>query len=109
MTEPVFESALSRVMEGCLSIGAQRGAEYQDTWALENQVSTFLDAVLREIGAPNFSREQKRLILLAALVDVKDSRMLGPWKRDSVEDGLNYRAVLLDLMEQYRAKSNTKS
>lgn len=105
MSEPVFDGSLKRVMEGCIAIGTQRGTEYEDSWHLDNLVTTFTRAALRELGVQRLSPEQMRLLLLAALIDVKDSRMGGPWKRDSVEDGLNYRAVFLDLMEQYRASA----
>lgn len=88
-----FNAAVDDTLGACLNVSNQRGGEYQDTWALENMVTTFLDATLRDLHIVNLTAEEKRLLIVAALVDVKDSRMLGPWKEDTVDDGINYRAA----------------
>ena len=105
--EPVskhtFNAAVDEALAECAGISNQRGGEYDDTWALDNQISTFLDATLKACGVGNLTAEQKRLILLAALIDVKDTRMLGPFKPDTLLDGLNYRAAYLSLRRKYEA------
>jgi len=44
----------------------------------------------------------KRLMKLADLIDVKEDRMLGGYKEDTLVDGVNYRLVFADLMDQFR-------
>lgn len=103
MEAHAFNVAVDSTLAGCQAISNQRGGEYQDTWALENQVSTFTDSVLRRFGITGLTPEQKRLLIIAALVDVKDSRLLGPYKADSVIDGINYRAAFAHWMAEYQA------
>lgn len=77
-----------------------RGQEYGDTWALENQCFDFIAATLRAFGM-TLTPTQMRLLKLASLIDTKDDRMLGPWKADSVIDGIAYRAVYATLRNEY--------
>lgn len=99
--KPTFEAAADRTLDDVRAIYASRGGEYADSWALENQVSTFTDATLRAFGL-TLSPEQMRLLQLAALIDVKDARLGGPWKADSMLDGIAYRAAYTALREEYR-------
>ena len=101
-TKPVFNAAVDASLAKCQAISSQRGGEYLDSWALENQVNTFVRATLREFGV-ELNPEQMRLLTMAALVDVKESRMGGEFKEDTHVDGINYRGAYLDLMIQYRA------
>ena len=96
-----FNAAMETTLNRSLAIGAQRGGEYLDSWAVENQVTTFISHVLALPVVPGREREYKRLLMAAALVDVKDSRMGGPWKLDTVDDGINYRAAFASWREEY--------
>lgn len=98
----VFNDAAERTLSAALRVCTQRGGEYQDSWALENMASTFLDATLRRFSIV-LGPYEKRLLIMAALVDVKDSRLTGPWKNDSVLDGINYRAAYAALRDDYEA------
>ena len=92
-----------------------------DSWALENQNARFTRMALKSILAQmpwwgsvpsagfEFSPEAIRLIIMAALVDVKDSRMEGPYKRDTVVDGIAYRAMFAQLMLEWETKCNNPS
>lgn len=91
--QPAFNSAADATLRRAAAISNQRGGEYLDSWALDNMITTFFDATLRALGVSDLSREAKRLLIVAALIDIKDSRMLGPWKEDTVDDGINYRAA----------------
>jgi len=99
--EPAFPSAARATMDKCSAVFAQREGEYKDTWALENQVTTMLDHVLKVIGMDGICKEEKRLILVAALCDVKDSRMIGDYKEDSHLDAINYRMTLAKWLDDY--------
>lgn len=100
-----FEAAMDRVLGECLDIANQRGAEYADSWHLDNIVTTFTAMALRKFGVA-LTKEQLRIVLCAALVDVKDQRLASgaPYKRDTVVDGINYRAMLVDLLALYDIK-----
>jgi hypothetical protein len=84
-------------------VSDQRGGEYLDSWHVGNQVSTFIDHVLALPVAPGREREYRRLVMVAALIDVKDSRMGGPWKLDTVDDSINYRGAFATWREEYEA------
>lgn len=94
---------MERTLNRSLAIGAQRGGEYLDSWHVDNQVTTFIDHVLALPIVPGREREYKRLVMVAALVDVKDSRMSGPWKSDTTDDGINYRAAFTSWRDEYEA------
>lgn len=101
----VFDDALDSMLGECRAIGLARGGEYRDTWHLANIVTTHTAGILRTIGEDR-SPEALRLVLLSALVDVKASRIVagGDYKRDSFVDGVNYLAVLGELLGEYRPK-----
>jgi hypothetical protein len=86
-----FNAAADATMARAGATSNQRAGEYLDTWALEGQNTPFLDDALRAaaLGA-DIGRAEKRLILVAALCDVKLSRMGGGWKEDTCLDLLNY-------------------
>ena len=95
-----FEESADKTIEQVRAIYSQRGQEYADSWSLDNLVTTFTEHTLRELGF-RLDPLQLRLVLMAALVDVKDSRMGGPFKADSIIDGIAYRAAYCALREQY--------
>ena|ERR1700687_2716032 len=102
MTAPAFNTAVDATLSDAKAVSDERGGQYLDTWALENVVTTYLDAALRVMARDIIlSKEEKRLLIVAALVDVKASRMLGPYKADSVIDAVNYMAAFASWMKAY--------
>lgn len=102
--QPSFDRACRATLEESLEVQAQRGDEYGDTWAIDNMVATFTKATLDEVFPDSiYTMEQVRLIVMAALIDVKDSRMIGAWKEDTVLDGVNYRAAYNTFRKEYEA------
>lgn len=104
--KPAFNAAVDSTLGRALMVSNERGGEYGDTWALENQQTRFLDMVLNEIDSTAFStktlsREEKRLIMVACLCDVKVSRMLGGFKGDTLDDLINYSAALRGWLADY--------
>lgn len=100
---PAFNEAADRTLTRAQSIHNQRGNEYQDSWALENVHAPFINHVLSEVfGLAGANAEELRLLLVAALVDVKDSRMGGAFKLDTIDDGINYRAAFASWMDDYQ-------
>ena len=105
-----FDRCADATLDEVKSIYMQRGGEYADSWALENQRAPFTRTVLRDIlGLNDVADDELRLIIMAALVDVKDSRMGGPYKRDTVVDGIAYRAMFAQLMLEWETKCNNPS
>lgn len=105
--KPEFERTADTTLETVRAIYSQRGAEYQDTWALENQNPTFTQHILREVfGVVDPIPEAVRLLVMAALVDVKDSRMIGPYKHDTLVDGIAYRAAFAQMYEEYQQSAS---
>jgi len=96
-----FNRASGATLERALAISNQRGGEYLDSWHVDNQVTTFLNHVLALPMVPGHEREYKRLLMVAALCDAKDSRMSGPWKADTIDDGINYRGAFAAWREEY--------
>jgi hypothetical protein len=103
MADAVFESSMQDVLGECISIGTQRGTEYLDSWHLDNLVTTLTQTTLQRFGV-RLEPDQVRLLLLAALVDVKFSRIKGPHKRDSYIDAINYLSCYASLREQYETE-----
>jgi hypothetical protein len=102
--QAAFNSAADRTLARAAAIHQQRGSEYEDSWALENVHAPFITHVLREVfGLTGASAEELRLVMAAALVDVKDSRMGGVFKLDTIDDGINYRAAFCSWMEDYQS------
>ena len=105
-----FNRCVDLTLEECTSISNQRGGEYADSWALENQSTLFFDHVFRLLSQlasplissnPELEKEEKRLLILASLVDVKLSRLLGGYKRDTYVDLINYVSALAQLLREY--------
>jgi hypothetical protein len=111
--EPVAKHTFNRAVDAAFAasqaISNQRAGEYKDSWSTDNQSTHLLDATLRLIDGTedlyalgDISKEAKRLLMLASMVDVKISRMGGPWKADSFEDALNYLAAYTTLAKEYQ-------
>lgn len=83
----------------------QRGEEYADSWG--DPVTTYIDAVLREIPSP-VTKEEKRILSLASLCDVKLSRVRsGGFKQDSFYDHMNYEGAFVEAMTEYLEEKNS--
>lgn len=95
-----FDAGADKTLDAVRAIYAQRGEEYGDSWRLENMTTTFTEAVLRRMNV-QAAPTMLRLLQLASLVDVKESRLKnGPYKQDSVIDGIAYRALFDALWER---------
>lgn len=107
MKTAAFNAAVDAALRACSSISNQRGGEYSDSWALENQATRFIDMVLREVGDDR-GPAAKRLIMVASLCDVKISRTLGTFKADTLDDLINYLAALRSWIVAYRDDTRLK-
>lgn len=88
-------------MDRVKSIYSDRGENYLDTWDLKNQTRAVADATLDRFGIERLTPEQMRLLQLACLIDVKDSRLIGKWNPDSIDDGIAYRASYCTHRDEY--------
>lgn len=102
-----FERTADVTLDTVRATYAQRGGEYADSWSIKNQVATFTESTLARLGV-SLSADEIRLVQLAALIDVKDSRLTGPFKADSIVDGIAYRAVYATLRQEYEAMGDDK-
>lgn len=83
---------------------AERGAQYADTWDPKNTSLHFTReafAALRDIYPESIGPKEIQLLHLAALVDVKISRMTGGFRSDTVIDLIAYLAAYKTLREEY--------
>jgi hypothetical protein len=108
-TPAAFNAAVNETLDRAREVSDTRGLEYGDTWALANQFTPFSDSV-ENLDDPlvrgwhrvaEQSVELKRLKLIAGLIDVKISRMRGPWKADTVEDLINYLAAFRTWRDEF--------
>jgi hypothetical protein len=97
-----FNEAVETTLGACLAVSNQRGTEYEDSWALENQATRFMDLALRETGDDR-GPAAKRILMVASLCDVKVSRTLGPFKEDTLDDLINYLGAFRHWMALYVA------
>ena len=98
-----FNSAVNETLSEVQAISDERGSDYGDTWALENQVEVFADHVAKLPKHPDFDREWRRLRRCAALIDTKLSRLLGGWKHDHGIDLQAYIAAFTRWRDEYEA------
>lgn len=98
-----FNAAAEKTINRALEICNQRGNEYQDSWALENLKTPFLDNILRALNM-SLTPEEKRLVVISGLCDVKISRLTGAWKSDTTLDMVNYIGSLTTWREEYEKK-----
>lgn len=103
-----FNAAVESTLKGALNLSDQRGGEYSDSWAIDNQHTPFQDAVHRLIVAVSgndewalMPNEERRLCTVAALCDVKLSRLIGGYKHDTLDDLINYVAALRGWVSDY--------
>lgn len=103
-SKQTFERMADSTLERCRDLYKERGEQYSDTWAIDNLVLTLTKAIFAKFGWAWGKPEQLRIVLAAALADVKDSRLQGDGSvADSLEDGINYRAVLNQMLKEYEA------
>jgi hypothetical protein len=98
---PAFNSAAIETLDKAKAVCIQRGEEYQDTWSLDNLKTVFLDTALKELSVLSLTPEEKRLLVIASLCDVKLSRLIGEFKSDTFEDAINYIAAFRTWLEEY--------
>jgi hypothetical protein len=100
-TEMRFDKGVKSVLESALRVAEQRGGEYRDSWGDELFRTPFRDALKGWSGLLHASKVQHdRVFTLAAMCDVKLSRLVGPYKADTFIDLINYIAVLQYELDQ---------
>ncbi len=92
--KPTFEGLVEETITRATGTCNQRGAEYGDSW--KNPSFSMFEAVWKKVtGSPlTLTLDQKKAVALAVLVDIKYNRMVGGYKEDSIDDGINYAAAL---------------
>jgi hypothetical protein len=103
ISKHAFNAASEKTLRRALTVSDSRAGEHLDSWHVDNQVSTFIDHVLQLPILKGREREYKRLVMVAGLIDVKDSRISGPWKLDTVDDSINYRGAFATWREEYHS------
>ena len=99
-TVPLFEQNAGATLSGCIRTFRQRGEEYGDTWAHSQHLT--LRAVFKELTGDELPLRICRALAAAVLVDVKYQRMEGRFKGDSLVDGINYAAFLVEEMRKLK-------
>ena len=97
-----FERSANETLDDVRPLYSYRGSTYGDTWAIPNQKTTFTEYVLGLRRDP-FYKQWLRLLQLAVLIDVKDSRVRGVNIDDSIMDGIAYRASFRSHLQDYLA------
>lgn len=105
--ETSFARAQRETFERCSDVGSARTGQYGDSWSLEAIRPTFTRATLAELRLPSSLEPQAlRLLLAAALIDVKESRLAANARLhdDSILDGINFRAIFFTWLREYRER-----
>lgn len=100
MTEPLFTSALKKRLNKAIEIVDQRGKQYGDTlkdcqWLVMRAVYDELYCYISKWTSDEFFRS----LAIAALCDIKYQRFQGGWNEDNIDDGINYQAILPEMIE----------
>lgn len=93
---PLFDTLVARRLNKTIEIAKERGDQYGDT--LKNCQWLKVRAVVREVLKINITPTEARLLAIAGLCDIKYQRFEGGYKEDHLDDGINYDAVLAELM-----------
>lgn len=98
-----FNRAADDMISRANAISHGRAGEYSDSWSLENLQTPWLDNLLRShTNPPEFLQRQfKRLVIMASMLDIKLSRLAGPWKDDTAIDSINYLAAYAGLRNEF--------
>lgn len=106
-----FNRSVDETIKTALAISNQRGGEYSDSWSLENLQTPFLTNLLTNCPpTPSMvTPEFKRLVIMASMIDVKVSRLGGPWKDDTALDLINYIAAYTSLRRQHERGLTAKT
>lgn len=101
---PTFTRTADATLTRARATYDQRGNAYGDTWALPNLHTELTEYVLNLRRDVDY-RAWLRLLMLAALCDVKDSRIPGGGNIDDhLIDGINYRASLTEHLREYEGR-----
>jgi hypothetical protein len=100
----VFGRSVKESLERCVEIINQRGKEYLDSWSDANLSTPFQDSLPTDLRLRQ-SQEYKRLQTIAAMCDVKLSRLSGHWKQDTGIDLVNYIAAFTALRGKLEGRS----
>jgi hypothetical protein len=96
--QALFDKLCTRRLEKAAKICAERGGQYGDTWGecpwlvLKSVFGKLFPDI--EIDLPEL-----RALGAAVFVDLKHQRFMGSFKVDNLDDGINYNAVLAEMME----------
>ena len=99
-TKPKFESNADATLDRVRATYSQRGGEYSDTYATCRYYK--MRSVAKELGY-EISDAHFRALSVAGLCDMKDERLSGGWKEDSMIDGIAYDAFLVEEMRLLKA------
>lgn len=94
---PLFDALCKARLNKTIQVCEERGNQYGDT--LKNCQWLVMRAVSERLDSWPLSMEAARKLAMAALVDIKYQRFEGGYKVDNLDDGINYAAVLAELME----------
>lgn len=100
---PLFDSLVAKRLNKTIEIAKERGDQYGDT--LKNCQWLKVRAVVRKVLQIPITPAEARLLAIAGLCDVKYQRFEGGYKEDHLDDGINYDAVLAELMRLYEDES----
>lgn len=103
LTKQTFERCADTAISEVRAIFAQRGADYADTWSEENAAAHFTREAEKALRGDTSTRAIQ-LRHLAALIDVKISRMTGGYKSDTVADLVAYLCCYKTMREEYGAR-----
>jgi hypothetical protein len=93
----MFNQLLTERLSKTIAIAAERGDQYGDT--LRNCQWIIQLAVEKELKGVRSCPEKARALSIAGLCDIKYYRFAGGWRMDNIVDGINYLAVLPDLVQ----------
>ena len=96
---PLFDTLVEKRLNKTIEIARERGDQYGDT--LKNCQWLKVRAVFQKVTGRAMSARFARLLAMAALGDIKYQRFEGGYKEDHLDDGINYDAVLAELMRLY--------
>lgn len=101
---PTFTRTADATLTRARAVYAQRGDAYGDTWALPNLHTELTEYVLNLRRDTDY-KAWLRLLMLATLCDVKESRIQGGGNIDDhLIDHINYKASFTEHLREFEGR-----
>ena len=101
MSTGLFGQYTTATLDRCKAVFEERAGQYSDT--MKECQWLLMQAIADDLGI-DIPPDCFRVLAIAGLVDIKYTRLLGGYKQDTIEDGINYSGFVAEEMRILKQK-----